>query len=109
VGGGIGGMATAIRLAEQGVAVDLIDLDPDWRVYGAGHHHHRANIARLCRLGLIEAIKAAGAITNRSRIYRFDGMLLRDLEEPAIEEGLPATAGSCGPICTASCRSESAR
>ena len=36
VGGGIGGMATAISLAERGVAVDLIDIDPDWRVYGAG-------------------------------------------------------------------------
>jgi 2-polyprenyl-6-methoxyphenol hydroxylase-like FAD-dependent oxidoreductase len=36
VGGGIGGMATAISLAERGVRVDLIDLDPDWRVYGAG-------------------------------------------------------------------------
>ncbi|MEY4720391.1 MAG: hypothetical protein RIQ46_116, partial [Pseudomonadota bacterium] len=36
VGGGIGGMATAISLAERGVKVSLIDLDPDWRVYGAG-------------------------------------------------------------------------
>ncbi len=36
VGGGIGGMATAISLAERGVQVELIDLDPDWRVYGAG-------------------------------------------------------------------------
>lgn len=32
VGGGIGGMATAISLAERGVTVDLVDLDPEWRV-----------------------------------------------------------------------------
>lgn len=97
VGGGIGGMATAIRLAEQGVAVDLIDLDPDWRVYGAGITITGPTLRAYARLGLIEAIKAAGAITNRSRIYRFDGMLLRDLEEPAIEEGLPATGGIMRP------------
>ena len=36
VGGGIGGMATAISLAARGVAVELVDIDPDWRVYGAG-------------------------------------------------------------------------
>ena len=30
VGGGIGGMASAISLAERGVKVDLIDLDPDF-------------------------------------------------------------------------------
>ena len=36
VGGGIGGMAAAICLAERGVAVELIDIDPEWRVYGAG-------------------------------------------------------------------------
>jgi 2-polyprenyl-6-methoxyphenol hydroxylase-like FAD-dependent oxidoreductase len=36
VGGGIGGMAAAIALSERGVKVDLIDLDPQWRVYGAG-------------------------------------------------------------------------
>lgn len=32
VGGGIGGMASAISLASRGVKVDLIDLDPQWRV-----------------------------------------------------------------------------
>ncbi len=97
VGGGIGGMATAIRLAEQGVPVDLIDLDPDWRVYGAGITITGPTLRAYARLGLIDAIKAKGAITNRSRIYRFDGLLLRDFEEPAIEEGLPATGGIMRP------------
>jgi 2-polyprenyl-6-methoxyphenol hydroxylase-like FAD-dependent oxidoreductase len=36
VGGGIGGMSAAISLARSGHAVELIDLDPQWRVYGAG-------------------------------------------------------------------------
>lgn len=34
VGGGIGGMASAIRLKEDGHDVELIDLDPHWRVQG---------------------------------------------------------------------------
>lgn len=35
MGGGIGGNPAAIRLADQGEFVELIDLDPDWRFYSA--------------------------------------------------------------------------
>lgn len=98
VGGGIGGMATAIRLAEQGIAVDLIDLDPEWRVYGAGITITGPTLRAYKRLGLIDAIKEQGAITNGSRIFRFDGVHLRDLDEPALEEGLPATGGIMRPV-----------
>ncbi len=98
VGGGIAGMAAAIRFREQGVAVDLIDLDPEWRVYGAGITITGVTLRAYKRLGLLDAIKAQGAITNGSSIFRFDGVHLRDLDEPAIEEGLPATGGIMRPI-----------
>ncbi len=98
VGGGIGGMATCIRLREKGITVDLIDIDPDWRVYGAGITITGPTLRAYKRLGLIEAIKAQGAITNGSRIFRYDGMHLHDLDEPALEEGLPATGGIMRPI-----------
>jgi 2-polyprenyl-6-methoxyphenol hydroxylase-like FAD-dependent oxidoreductase len=98
VGGGIAGMASAIRFGEAGVAVDLIDIDPEWRVYGAGITITGPTLRAYKRLGLIEAIKAEGAITNGSRIFRFDGVHLRDLDEPALEEGLPATGGIMRPI-----------
>jgi 2-polyprenyl-6-methoxyphenol hydroxylase-like FAD-dependent oxidoreductase len=98
VGGGIGGMATAIRLRESGIAVDLVDVDPQWRVYGAGITITGPTLRAYRRLGLLDAIKAEGAITNGSRIFRFDGHLLRDLDEPALEEGLPATGGIMRPV-----------
>ena len=98
VGGGIAGMASAISLAERGVAVDLIDLDPEWRVYGAGITITGPTLRAYHRLGLIDAIKQQGAITNKTRLFRFDGTHLHDLEEPEIEEGLPATGGIMRPI-----------
>ncbi|MES2302534.1 MAG: FAD-dependent monooxygenase [Pseudomonadota bacterium] len=98
VGGGIGGMAAAISLAERGVAVDLIDLDPDWRVYGAGITITGPTLRAYKRLGLLDAIKAAGAITSKTRLFRFDGTHMLDLDEPVIEEGLPATGGIMRPI-----------
>jgi 2-polyprenyl-6-methoxyphenol hydroxylase-like FAD-dependent oxidoreductase len=98
VGGGIGGMATAIRFRELGVAVDLIDIDPEWKVYGAGITITGATLRAYKRLGLIDEIKAQGAITNGVRIFRFDGLHLTDLDEPALEEGLPATGGIMRPV-----------
>lgn len=98
VGGGIGGMAAAIRLAEQGVAIDLIDLDPEWRVYGAGITITGPTLRAYKRLGLLDAIKEHGAITNGAHVYRFDGIHLRDFDEPVLEEGLPATGGILRPV-----------
>jgi len=98
VGGGIGGMAAAISLAERGVRVDLIDLDPDWRVYGAGITITGPTLRAYKRLGMVQDIATKGAITNGTRIYRYDGVLLRELDEPALEEGLPATGGIMRPV-----------
>lgn len=61
VGGGIVGMAAAIQRCWLGVAADLVDIDPDGRVYGAGI----AITARRCALrisGVLDAVLAqAGA------------------------------------------------
>ncbi len=98
VGGGIGGMATAIGLAERGVAVELIDLDPEWRVYGAGITITGPTLRAYRHLGMVRDIAEQGAITNGSRIFHFTGKHLRDLDEPALEEGLPATGGIMRPV-----------
>lgn len=98
VGGGIGGMATAISLAERGVLVDLIDIDPEWRVYGAGITITGPTLRAYRRLGMLEDIKREGAITSKTRLFRFDGTHLHDLDEPVIEEGLPATGGIMRPV-----------
>lgn len=98
VGGGIGGMAAAIDLAARGVAVTLIDLDPEWRVYGAGITITGPTLRAYQRLGMVEDIAREGAIVEGSSMFLFNGMHLRDLDEPPIEEGLPATGGIMRPV-----------
>ena len=97
VGGGIGGMAAAVRLAGAGWSVDLIDFDPEWRVYGAGITITGPTLRAYKRLGLLDEIRAQGAITNGTRIVRYDGVFLNEFDEPALEEGLPATGGIMRP------------
>ncbi|MEZ5742817.1 MAG: FAD-dependent monooxygenase [Sphingomonadaceae bacterium] len=98
VGGGIGGMATAISLAERGVKVDLIDLDPDWRVYGAGITITGPTLRAYRHLGMVDDIAQQGAISAGSKIHTFKGQLLQDLDEPPLEDGLPATGGIMRPV-----------
>ena len=40
VGGGIAGMSLALRMRERGWKVDLVESDPQWRVYGAWMYAH---------------------------------------------------------------------
>lgn len=97
VGGGIGGMSTAIKLTEAGHRIDLIDLDPDWRVYGAGITITGPTLRAYKRLGLLDAIKQNGAITPGTRIRAFDGTLLAELSEPPLSDDIPGTGGILRP------------
>lgn len=98
VGGGIGGMSAALALAQRGVAVELIDLDPEWRVYGAGITITGPTLRAYKHLDLVDDIARHGAITSGSRMFRFDGVHLRDMDEPALEADLPATGGIMRPV-----------
>lgn len=73
VGGGIGGMSAALALARRGVAVTLIDSDPNWRVYGAGITITGMSLRAFDDLGVLEEIRARGYIHNGMRPRRFTG------------------------------------
>lgn len=98
VGGGVGGMAAAIRMRQEGADVELIDVDPEWRVYGAGITITSPTLRALHKLGLLDRIRAEGAVTSGMRIFHFTGMQLTELDEPAIFDGRPATGGILRPV-----------
>lgn len=51
VGGGFAGMSTAMMLARGGVDVDLVEINDDWGVYGAGISLHGATLRVFDHLG----------------------------------------------------------
>ena len=59
-------MSTAISLRKQGIEVDLIDLDPQWRVYGAGITITGATLRAFQALGILDAVM--------ERAYTGDGI-----------------------------------
>lgn len=91
VGGGIGGMSTAIALRRNGVSVDLIDLDPEWRVYGAGITITGPTLRAFKALGIYDEIAATAYVGHGIRVCDTQGNLIRELPTP-----IPPEAGVCG-------------
>jgi 2-polyprenyl-6-methoxyphenol hydroxylase-like FAD-dependent oxidoreductase len=97
VGGGIGGMACAITLRKLGLPVDLIDIDPDWKVYGTGLTITGPTLRAFRDLGLLDAIGKAGYLSRGGRMYLFNGTFLAENTEQPVEPGLPSAGGIMRP------------
>lgn len=99
VGGGIGGMSAAIVLRRLGVEVDLIDLDPQWRVYGAGITLTGPTLRAFKQLGIFEAVASRGYTGEGIRVCDSDGRELALLPTPMPQqEGVPGSGGIMRPV-----------
>lgn len=98
VGGGIAGMTTTLALRAYGVAVDLIDLDPQWRVYGAGITITRPTMRAFRELGLLDDLLEAGYAGNGIRVCSPDGKEIFWVHDPEIDgPPLPGSGGVMRP------------
>src|SRR4051812_8180194 len=91
IGAGIGGMSAAIALRRIGVAVDLIDIDPDWKVAGAGITITGPTLRAFKDLGLYDEIAARGYVGEGIRVCDVAGNYLREIPTP-----MPPDAGVAG-------------
>jgi len=91
VGAGIAGMSATIALRRNGVAVDLIDIDPDWKVTGAGLTITGPTLRAFRQLGVYDEIAAQGYVGEGIRVCGVDGEPIRDIPTP-----IPPEAGVCG-------------
>lgn len=97
IGGGIGGLACAIALRRAGIAVDLIEIGPEWKVYGAGLTITGPTLRAFRQLGLYEAIAQKGFFATGGHMFLHDGTLLSKTVAEPIEPGLPASGGIMRP------------
>jgi 2-polyprenyl-6-methoxyphenol hydroxylase-like FAD-dependent oxidoreductase len=97
VGGGVAGMAAAISLRKVGVAVDLIDRDPDWRTYGAGITITGPTLRAFHHLGVLDEVGAVGALSDHVKFFTRDGEFIRKMPAPPLLDGLPGTGGIMRP------------
>jgi 2-polyprenyl-6-methoxyphenol hydroxylase-like FAD-dependent oxidoreductase len=84
IGGGFSGMAAAIELRKRGIAVDLVEIDPGWRSYGAGISLGGATMRALVQLGVIDAYLAEGAASDGVSIHLPTGQKVAELPTPRL-------------------------
>jgi len=99
VGGGVGGMSTAITLRKLGISVDLIDLDPQWRVYGAGITITGATLRAFKALGILDAVAERAYTGDGIQVCDVNGNPLHLVPTPAaVGEDTPGCGGIMRPI-----------
>jgi 2-polyprenyl-6-methoxyphenol hydroxylase-like FAD-dependent oxidoreductase len=99
IGGGIGGMCAAIELRKRGVEVDLVEIDPEWRVYGAGITISGPTLRAFKTVGVLDAILEQGACTDGLDIYLANGVKVATLPSPRVAgDEVPGTGGIMRPV-----------
>lgn len=84
IGGGFSGMAAAIQLRKQGHAVELVEIDPGWRSYGAGISLGGATLRAFRTLGILDTFLAQGAASDGVKICLPHGPQVAELPTPRI-------------------------
>jgi len=84
VGGGFSGMAAAIQLRRQGREVDLVEIDQEWRSYGAGISLGGATLRAFRTLGILEAFLEQGAASDGVDVCIPTGERIASLPTPRL-------------------------
>lgn len=99
LGGGIGGMAAAIKLKQTGHDVELVEKAEDWKAVGTGLTLSVLTLKALCDLGLKEEIAAQGFVHDGVDIYNQKGEFLQTvLSKRMIAEDFPSEGAILRPV-----------
>jgi 2-polyprenyl-6-methoxyphenol hydroxylase-like FAD-dependent oxidoreductase len=99
IGGGIGGMCAAIELRKRGVAVDLVEIDSEWRVYGAGITISGPTLRAFKTIGVVEAILEQGWCADGLDICLANGVRVAQLTSPRVGgSDIPGGGGIMRPV-----------
>ncbi len=93
IGGGIGGLTSAIALRRAGFAVDIVEKDPDWAVYGVGIIQQANVIRAMADLGIIEDYVHAGFGFDHVEVFIPTGMRVATVPSHRLKPDYPANVG----------------
>ncbi|MCW2380656.1 MULTISPECIES: FAD-dependent oxidoreductase [unclassified Sphingobium] len=93
IGGGIGGLTSAIALRKQGFSVTVIERDPSWSVYGVGIIQ-QGNVLRAAHmLGILDDYAAAGVGFDAVEVFAPNGVQVARVPSPRLLPDYPANLG----------------
>ena len=98
IGGGFSGMAAAIQLKRGGLEVDLVEIDPGWRSYGAGISLNGGTFRVFKTLGILDGFRAEGATSDGVEIRGPQDEVFASLPTPSVVDGMPGNGGAMRPL-----------
>ena len=99
VGGGFSGMAAAIEMRKRGLDVDLVEIDPGWRSYGAGISLGPPTLRAFRTLGILDAFLARGAAADGVQAFTAHGHKIADIPTPRLAgPDVPGGGGVMRPV-----------
>lgn len=99
VGGGVGGPAAAIRMAERGVKVDLVDIAENWGAAGTGVSLSNLTARALCDLGFAEALMRDGHMHDTLQMFTPTGVLINEIHGRRLySPDVPSEGGILRPV-----------
>jgi 2-polyprenyl-6-methoxyphenol hydroxylase-like FAD-dependent oxidoreductase len=93
IGGGIGGLSSAIALRQRGFAVTVIEKDPARSVYGVGIIQQGNVLRAVDALGILERYVDAGVGFDAVEVYAPDGTRVARVPSPRLLPDYPANLG----------------
>ena len=93
VGAGIGGLTAAVALRDKGFAVEMIERDPEWKVYGVGIIQQGNVIRAMAQLGLLEGYLDAGSPFDFLEVFTPAGDRVARISLPKLDARYPAGLG----------------
>ncbi len=100
IGGGIGGLTSAIALGRNGHQLTIVERDPAWAVYGVGIIQQSNVVRAVKQLGIIDDYLSAGFGFDFVEVYLPNGDRAARLPTPRLVDGYPANVGSGARHCT---------
>lgn len=97
IGGGVGGLAVAIGLNQQGIDVEVVERDKDWKVYHVGIIVQTNFVRALNVLGIGDQAVKAGYAYRGARFCDMTGNILKELPGDTAVDGLPSDLGLTRP------------
>jgi 2-polyprenyl-6-methoxyphenol hydroxylase-like FAD-dependent oxidoreductase len=98
IGGGIGGLSTAIALRRADIEVDLVEINEAWSVYHAGIVVQGNAIRAMAALGIAERCVAAGFPCDGITFEDLQGRVLADFRGARLAgSALPSDLGLARP------------
>jgi len=93
IGGGIGGLTSAIALGRDGHRLTIAEKDPDWAVYGVGILQQSNVVRAVKQLGILDDYLDAGFGFDFVEVYIPTGERVARIPVPRLVDGYPANVG----------------